>query len=206
MNISIHIGGKPIKVHYEHERFVHEILTDKQYDFLFNDLVVLDAGCNIGVWTFSIYDKIKQGYALDFSRECLDVMEKTIRENDIKNIVTHCVGLAANTGKRKVKLDPTPQLGGSKFNDDGELEVDAMDIEQFMKYHNIPYIDVMKIDIEGAEKEVFESGAFNRVAPRIHTIIGEIHDENPLRFLEKTGYRITRQDEVDGLFIARRFK
>ena len=44
-----------------------------------------------------------------------------------------------------------------------------------MTKFNIPYIDILKMDIEGAEKEIFEFGYANWI-PKVKVMIVELHD------------------------------
>jgi len=184
------VNGKPIDIYFKVDRFIHEVLERKEYGFLFHDLVVLDVGCNIGTWTFSIYDHIKQAYALDVSQECIDIMNQTIAKNQLTKVKTFCLGLAAESGKRNVQVDDEPGLGGWHFttSDHPSIGVDVIDIKSLMDNEKIEYIDVMKIDVEGAEHEIFESQAFRDVAHRINTIVGEFHSRDPGEVLTKAGF------------------
>jgi FkbM family methyltransferase len=57
----------------------------------------------------------------------------------------------------------------------GEHTVRAYTMEEIMSLMNITQIDILKIDIEGSEKEIFEHGAENWV-PSAKIIIVETHD------------------------------
>ena len=52
--------------------------------------------------------------------------------------------------------------------------VDAMPLREFMKKENIEYIDILKMDIEGAEKEVLDHA--DDWVDRVGVMILEIHD------------------------------
>jgi FkbM family methyltransferase len=204
-NKLYNINGRPIDIYFKVDRFIHEVLEDREYNFLFNDLTTLDLGCNIGTWTFSIYDKIKFGYAIDFSKECIDIMNKTIITNNIKNIKTFCMGISGNSGERNVQTDPEPGLGSWHFTTSNQpaIIVQTIDIKSFLELERIRIIDVMKVDIEGAEHELFESQSFQDCAYKINTIIGEYHGKEPRESLSKAGYYYHR---IGSHFIARRYK
>ncbi len=53
--------------------------------------------------------------------------------------------------------------------------VPALSVADLMEQYNIKSIDLLKIDIEGAEKEVFEFGA-EKWLPHAKTIVVELHD------------------------------
>ena len=56
-----------------------------------------------------------------------------------------------------------------------ENSIQAYTIENIMKQFSIDQIDILKIDIEGSEKELFESG-YEYWLPKTKVLILEIHD------------------------------
>lgn len=198
---------KTIDICYQVERFLHEIIEEKEYDYLFNDLVVLDIGCNIGTFSWSIYNKAKMIYAFDISQECIDAVNETIRMNGLDRIQAFYLGVAGNVGVRNISKSGDPHEGGWRIGggEDNEATVPTTDLETFMNENQIEYVDVMKIDIEGGEREVFESQAFKNVRSRIHTILGEYHGEQikaDLGWLLE-GYHVVI-DENHSKFIAKK--
>lgn len=66
------------------------------------------------------------------------------------------------------------------------LKERVLDLREFMQGHSITNIDLLKIDIEGDEYEIFSKNDF----PKIPTIIGEYHREETLESsLVRLGYR-----------------
>lgn len=51
----------------------------------------------------------------------------------------------------------------------------AVTIASLMEQLNMPHIDILKLDIEGSEKEVFETG-FEQWLPKVKVLIIELHD------------------------------
>jgi FkbM family methyltransferase len=56
-----------------------------------------------------------------------------------------------------------------------ESTIDAVTIDTLMHQYNIPKIDILKLDIESAEKEVFE-GEHQKWMPKVKAMIIELHD------------------------------
>ena len=48
-------------------------------------------------------------------------------------------------------------------------------IDEFMEENNIEHVDLLKIDVEGAEYGIFSSGGLEKVKDKIDYIIGEAH-------------------------------
>lgn len=61
------------------------------------------------------------------------------------------------------------------------VNVAAVTLEQIIADHNLPYIDLLKIDIEGAEKDVFSAPAF---MDRVGYLVIELHGDYSLDRLQ----------------------
>jgi FkbM family methyltransferase len=57
----------------------------------------------------------------------------------------------------------------------GENIIEAIGIRELMEKYNLEYIDLLKIDIEGAEQELFESN-YEDWLPKVKVMIIELHD------------------------------
>lgn len=73
-------------------------------------------------------------------------------------------------------------------------------LSEFMSGHSIDRVDLLKIDIEGDEYEIFERDDFP--SDRITTIVGEYHGDDLGDILTKRGYRYI--DLPNKHFIARK--
>lgn len=182
-------------INIDSDRFVKEVIEGNEYSFLFKDLVVIDLGCNIGSFSFWIYKLSKVIYAIDMVKEYIDSLNRTISENNLEKIKTYCIAIAGNNEPRKYIKDTLLGGGGSLIDEKGTNLTDCITLKQFMDRQNIEYVDVLKMDIEGLEKEVLEASDFP--SDRIHTILGEVHKDERGKFriikdvLEKMGYRYT---------------
>lgn len=56
---------------------------------VFNDLVVLDAGCNVGSFSLYIYPRAGKIHAVDVDGEALDKFRETIRVNELQGITLY---------------------------------------------------------------------------------------------------------------------
>lgn len=198
-------GDRTINIHYLEERFLQEVIEGGEYEEAFKDLVIIDAGCNIGAFSFSVINVAKKIYAIDPSIQNIELLNETIKENNIENIETFCLGLSSKGGHRPFATDDRPGLGGWKISDQGE-RLFTQSIEEFIDANQIKVVDLLKIDIEGAEKEIFQSQAFRNVCSRIHKIVGEYHAYDPKEDLERLGFLYTTYQTKDGhtRFIAKK--
>ena len=153
-----------MKINIDSLRYSYEVLEKQEYQFLFENLRVLDLGCNVGTFAMWIYPHVEQMWCVDMEQNNIDLFNKTIKDNNITNIKTY-----------------TDRV---------------VDLNDFINGHSIKNLDVLKIDIEGDEYEVF-----SKPFPKIPVIIGEFHRESPRALLEAQGYRYS--EDSNNHFIAR---
>ena len=181
------------------ERYLDEVIGRNEYRGVFEDLVVIDVGCNIGAFSFWIYPLVKKLYAIDISQVNIDNMNKTCDEGHLSKIKTFCAGISGTGGRRKYRTFSDAGYGAWRLDEEGTLEIQTFTVKEFLDMEHIDYVDVLKIDIEGGEHEVFNR---NFPTKQITTIVGEFHGSLPKDQLELLGYRVF--DCGNGKFVARR--
>jgi len=193
-------------INIDSDRFVKEVIEGNEYSFLFKDLLVVDVGCNVGTFSFWIYKLAKEVHAIDMDPGNIESLNKTIQENKLNKIKTYCIAIANNNMQRKYTKDPVLGGGGSQITEKGEYVTECITLKQFMNKYSIDYIDILKLDIEGTEREVLDASDFPK--DKVYTIIGEIHSKKGGRrvevkdVLEKMGYRYS--EPTKNRFLARK--
>src|SRR3990167_8438708 len=127
---------------------INEIFSEKCYELAKRkkDIIVLDVGANVGMFSLYIKDFARKIYAVEPSRRCFECLKENTKDWD--NIEIFNVGFWNIKGKNFLygKGEETPQtmvMGG----ENREL-IDTVTIEEFIKENKIEHIDVMKIDVE----------------------------------------------------------
>lgn len=85
----------------------------------------------------------------------------------------------------------------------GEIGFTAWDLNQLIEKSGSPRVDLLKIDIEGAEAVVF-TGNYQAWLPRVDTVVIELHDDSMFgdgkilvkRVMAKAGFRETEANEL----------
>ena len=192
-----------MKIYYEEDRFVNEVLKDKEYGFLFKYPTVIDLGCNIGTFSLFIYDYAERIFAVDLAQENIENLKATILANKLTKIEPFCLAITGNNIPRGIVKSGNASGGSWYLTNKGE-DITPITLCQFMDQEKIEFADLVKIDIEGMELEVFQASDFPK--DRIGTIIGENHSRgNPLaviNILEKLGFKY--KGFPDYHFIARK--
>jgi len=146
--------------------------------------VIVDMGANIGMASLYLSQFADVVHSIEPSRTIYDCLVENTKG---LNIITHNMAISGLSGYNEIvstdnnppqTFYPSDAVGAG--NKTVEV-VDCITIEDFVKENKIEHIDMLKIDVEGAEYEIFMSEAFERVAPMIDVIVGESH------FVKKTG-------------------
>ena len=134
--------------------------------------VIIDAGANIGVSTLYFAAKYPQAMVIAVEPD----------ESNFRMLQTNTAGwnsirsMKAAIWKESVSVN----LSGEK-NSDFQVNLDGyggtvegITFDELMNRFAVNYVDVMKIDIEGAEKEVFETA--QTWIHKVGMIVIELHD------------------------------
>ena len=147
-------------------------------------LNLVDAGSNVGFASLYLNEhlNINRIVSIEPSKENIKNLKENFHSNSITNIHIYETGLWEK--KTRLKLDTNFRDGREwslrlvETNENDPDGFDCISIENIFNDEKIEIIDILKIDIEGGEKEVFK--AFekdNSILSKIKFIAIEIHDE-----------------------------
>jgi FkbM family methyltransferase len=115
--------------------------------------VVIDIGANIGA--FSLYAAYHGAtvYAIEPEPHNLEALKQNIKLNNKEDSVYVCPYAISDYKGTAVISD---EGGGATIVDDGIFgaEVEVMPLDMFFDLYHIKEVDVLKIDVEGAEPEI----------------------------------------------------
>jgi|WetSurMetagenome_2_1015567.scaffolds.fasta_scaffold01106_2 FkbM family methyltransferase len=159
-----------------------QIFVDMEYSFeaTGHPEVIIDAGANIGL--AAIYFANKYPEAAIIALEPEESNFRLLKKNTAPYKKITCIQCALWQDDCRLNL-VNPGGGECGFqthcadNTDYKVchEVEGITVQKLMKDQGIGYMDILKIDIEGAEKEVFRdaSGWIDKVG----ILIVELHDQ-----------------------------
>jgi FkbM family methyltransferase len=141
---------------------------------LSTDSVVLDIGAYIGQYTLlaAKYSPAGRVIALEPHPESYQRLLANIALNRLGNV--QALNLAAGQRAERVPLLLSDQPFNSRLlptsrSDDGMADVEVVPVDQIVREAVLPRVDVMKIDVEGAEGPVLR-GAYETLS-RFHPIV-----------------------------------
>ena len=134
--------------------------------------VVLDCGANVGIT--ALYLASRYPNARIFSIEPNDDnFELLMRNTEGEPRIIPIHGAVVGRPCESVRLTTTAPAWGNSITQMDGLEVPAFTIEQILTTHGLSHVDLLKVDIEGAEREVFANGQFMQ---KVGFVIIELHD------------------------------
>lgn len=195
-----------------------EIYDDRVYDPYLSgkDLVIADFGANIGLWTYYAYPFAKTVFALEPAQEHFECLVTMAMTNGMTRVVPIQKAISHQNGKAKFyHNDNTTMFSLSdKVNTKNEFEeVETITLDKFFEDNKIEHLDFLKVDIEGAEAEVFGSEGFDKVANKIDVIMGENHLWNGINpslfasYFTDRGFEFSWVNKTEAaIFVAKRKK
>lgn len=203
---SIRVEGSVIKLMYEinHRPYEFSLLKKGSDLQVFDQLILnkeylsairiinnagilpesmIDAGANIGLASlyFKAFYPQLDILAIEPSLQIYNRLDNHIRINKIDKVSAINGAVWRDNGKLRIENSFRDGLDWSTRtvkSAEGDLAVDAYDIPTLMAHLNVQVLDILKMDIEGAESDVFlNEETVQNWLPFVKCLIVEIHDE-----------------------------
>mgnify|MGYP006101779395 FL=1 len=149
-------------------------------NFTFKIERIIDAGGNIGLAAIYFANKYPNAKITSVEPE-KDNFKMCVKNTKNYNNVTPVQKALSNSNGEELYIKDSG-LGSWAFTTVSKREgipesnkVLTINIEEILNQNNWDIVDIVKIDIEGAEKELFDSN-FERWIPKTKCIIIELHD------------------------------
>lgn len=157
-----------------------QVFAQQQYDFKlhFEPKLIIDAGANIGMSALYFASKFPQAriVALEADKENFEIALQNTKDNPKikllhkgvwhRDVFLEIIDADAKQDSFMVKE--------SIANTPGSIE--AITISTILQQENWKEIDILKIDIEGAEKELFSEN-YEKWLPYTKVLFVEVHDQ-----------------------------
>jgi len=181
----------------------YQVFYEKQYDLYGIDFPdakrIIDGGANIGCAAvyFSIRFPAAEILAIEPERNNYTLLEKNIRP--YKNIQSIEAGI---WNKNEQLSLANPEGGAAEFMFESSSEssnmIEGMTINSLLELKKWDSVDIIKLDIEGAEKEVFSANDLSWLN-KTRLLIIELHDRYK-KDCTKTVFNALNQFDYDAHF------
>ena len=164
-------------------------------------LIVLDVGANLGDFTMAIAKRAKKIISLEPGRNNFVLLCSNLRANSLTQVIP--LNIAAHDSTEKLSLDGiAADLRVTKFNG-GEPTI-GLPLDDVLRTHEVGYLDIAKIDVQGHEAAALRGMSSYMRARRVGLIIVEIHPNRNIKaadivkLLKPFGYELTTTDYLFG--------
>jgi FkbM family methyltransferase len=164
----------------------HQVFNEKQYscmDQIQRPQFILDCGANIGLSCIYFLNQFPDAYIvalepdddnyqlcvknLQFYKDQVKVLKKAVWSSSTGlKLFKHNEGNLGSEWATEVRI----------VQEGEEPDVEAVDINTILKEENVDYIDILKIDIEHAEKYLFKD-RYQEWLPKVKNLVIELHGE-----------------------------
>lgn len=158
---------------YEH------VFVLKEYDFPipFDPKLIIDGGANIGMSALYFARRFPNATILAIEPDpanCASLLHNT---RDYPKVEAIQAGLWSHSGHLRIKDDRADANAFQvEWSEDPSSDtLPARSISELLEKSGGGVIDILKLDIEGAEKEIFRTG-FESWLPKTRLLIVELHD------------------------------
>jgi FkbM family methyltransferase len=157
-----------------------EVILNEAYNIPlgFEPKYIIDGGGNIGLTACFFATKFPKAAIVTIEPDTENYKLLQLNCKSYANIHTLQCGIWKNDTYLKIE---NTHVGNNAFtvtetNEAGVDTIKALTVLSVMEQFNMPHIDVLKLDIEGSEKEVFEEN-FETWLTKTKVLIIELHDE-----------------------------
>jgi len=155
-----------------------KVFLEEEYSFIttMDPKFIIDAGANIGLAALYFLAKYENATVIAVEPEShnLNILKKNLSGKNYKAIQGAIWNKKENLKIKNLEVNTSGFEIAVAKKEDSET-IPAYNIEELMKYSGVNEIDILKIDIEGSEREVFSSD-FERWLPKTKILIIETHD------------------------------
>jgi FkbM family methyltransferase len=191
MRVDLRTGmGSSIFVYKSWEYPVTQLLKA----VLHRSMCFFDIGANIGYYSVVAAARCERVYAFEPVPRLFAALCENVQLNPVVNISPHRIAMARYSRPTKFfVVNDSENQGLSSLNESAgadEITVQAQSLDDFVCEQRVERIDLMKVDVEGAEEQVFQGGAGVLRGEQAPDIIFECHPgATSDQTLREFGYR-----------------
>ncbi|MCU7617496.1 FkbM family methyltransferase [Chryseobacterium sp. PBS4-4] len=154
-----------------------QIFIEKQYNpgYYKNPKIIIDAGGNVGLFSVLMKNKFPEAKIITIEPDSDNflIAKKNLEKYPYIQVLNK--GLWSNDVKLKIIDEDVAKWGIQVVEDNQNGKIEAISVNTIIKENNFDKIDLLKMDIEGSEKEVFSKN-YEEWLPKVKMLIIELHD------------------------------
>ncbi len=138
--------------------------------------VVIDVGAGIGEDAVVLSRMVGPGglvHAIEAHPGTYACLESTVKQSKLRNVETHLLAIAKTDGTVTIS-DDAHHLANSIVGSGDGIAVAAQSLDHFIELHRIEKVDLLKMNIEGAERGAMLG--LDREASKVRNLAISCHD------------------------------
>lgn len=177
------------------------------------DSIILDIGAHLGTFTVLAAKMCPNGkiYAFEPNPENFTILTKNIKLNNLKNVEPIKKAVGDKTGKRIFFINPADSdrhtiVKNCTVNEKEFIRIESISLSDFINEKKLDRIDLLKVDCEGCEYELFNKENIETLK-YIKQIIMEVHSwnikcnkQNMINFLEEKIFQVYVKESKDIIY------
>ncbi len=162
LDSKIYVSGKDsgLGLFLRTNKTFEPIQTKKFINSIKNGNVVFDIGANVGYYTViasKLVGNKGKVYAFEPDKRNFNLLKRNLFLNNCQNVEIINKAIGAKNKTAFLKLD-SGNFGESTLSEKGNVPVEIVTLDSFCRSKNIKIVDLIKIDVEGGEKDVLSGG------------------------------------------------
>ncbi len=163
----------------DYETFYQAIVHNQyRFNYRITPEVIIDGGANIGLASIAFKNLFPSAKIIAIEPDAENFIQLNDNIKPYENIYTIKAGLWNK--KAILKVSDKYNIGKwgmvtEEVTEESADTINTITISQIMQNYNLNGIDLLKLDIETAERELFSSG-YSEWLPKVKVIIIELHD------------------------------
>ncbi|MBN8671385.1 MAG: FkbM family methyltransferase [Chitinophagales bacterium] len=157
----------------------NQIFYWKEYSFdlHFQPKTIIDCGANIGMFAVWFSNRFPDAKIVSIEPSSANFAMLTKNTENYPTIQRQQNGVWNKNVNLEIENVSADEWAFTikEVNYENENTIKAISIDEIANRHGMDTIDILKIDIEGSEKEVFE-GDVSKWLPRVKVLLVELHD------------------------------
>jgi FkbM family methyltransferase len=170
-------------------------------DFLRPGMVAVDCGAHIGEYTLLFASSVGptgQVHAFEPHAGLFEVLRENVQRNGLRQVVINHAAIGRRSGTVQFHPAKDPTASSILPSNTPGVEVPLISLDDYARQRGLTGLDAIKIDVEGAERDVIEGAEWmlTKIRPRlIYIECDRRENETPIRErLTTYGYTVTQPE------------
>jgi len=195
------VDGTKLFIHVSDKGPLRNIFQDGLYSHfpVRKEWIVLDVGAHVGIFTLFVASRLRGTgtvLAIEPCPQNYELLARNILTDKYRNVIAFREALSDNVGSTKLFLSTDSASHSIVGDGKASINVDTETIDNIVSRMNLPRIDLLKINAEGAELSILQ-GAERSMHRITHAII-EVHPcrvigKDVESFLAERGFKLRRR-------------